>query len=394
MTTQEAVSSLRRFIKQLVSDRISNIEQFRQWKQEPDNAAFMAECLGYKQLDGMPSVTAVVQPFFHPSQPLIGLGYTQVAHVTLHKFASDGWTPAIRLCRGIIFDRRGTLVAMPFPKFFNYGESPETNNLPNEPFEATLKNDGHLGILFEYKGGLFITTRGCFVSKTAVVATQMLDAYREKWRSIYPKDVTTLVEIIHPETHVIVDYGDAERFVVIGAFNRRTLKDSAYPELTALAKHLSLPVADLWQGTNVSDLAQLMYDLSVKNEEGYVVRFASGLRVKFKYKAYIGLMLMEKLNVRWVMARLQENSLERRRSDLPGEVQLEIDRLRDQLLKIKEIGDDRQKRLDYLVALEPDEEERTPYYRGLCSKFDKWLFGPPPKKAAKPRKKSAKEQAA
>lgn len=369
--SRSAVSMLRSLILRLVKDGVTNITQFRDWRKDESNAAFMAECLGYERKDGMPAATSLVQPFFHPQLPLIGLNYTQVAHVTLHNF-TNGWTTPIRLCRGIVFDRKGALVAFPFPKFFNYGETESTRTLPDEPFEATLKNDGHLGIIFEYQGELYITTRGSFESKTSVIATKMLDAYRENWRNIYPANVTTLVEIIHPETHVIVDYGDAERFVVIGAFNRRSLRDCNYSGLQRHARLLGLPIADLWTGKSLDELIKLMYDLSVSNQEGYVVRFASGLRVKLKFKAYIALMLKDKLTVRWVMARLRENSLEHRRSDLPGEVQKEIDRLTDLVKRAGTINGDRKAQLKYLHELEP-EAERTPYYRSLCSKFHKWL---------------------
>ncbi len=362
---------LRNLILRMVKDGVRNIQEFREWRKSEKNAAFMSKCLAYERLEGMPAATSLVQPFFHPTKPLIGLNYTQVAHVTLHAFPT-GWTAPIRLCRGIVFDRKGKLVAFPFPKFFNYGETDSTRNLPDEPFEATLKNDGHLGIIFNYEGELFITTRGSFESKTSVIATRMLDAYREKWRGVYPENTTTLVEVIHPETHVIVEYGEAERFVVIGVFNRLSHRDCNYDSMVRHATLLGLPVADLWRGTNLEELIQLMYDHSVHNQEGYVVRFASGLRVKLKFKTYIALMLQDKLTVRWVMARLRDNSLENRRSDMPGEVQGEIDRLTGLVLGVKTVTGDRKAQLNYLHELEP-EAERTPYYRGLCSKFHKWL---------------------
>jgi RNA ligase len=380
MTTSQAVASLRRLVKRLVTDKVTSKDEFRTWRKEEGNARFMAECLGYEQREGMPAATAIVQPFFHPDLPLIGLGYTQVAHNTLHNF-QGGWTRQIRLCRGIIFDRKGKVVAFPFPKFFNHGEG-LTGQVPGGPFEATLKHDGHLGIIFEYEGELYITTRGSFVSKTSKFATEMLNDYREKWRGVYPKNVTTLVEIIHPETHVIVDYGDAKNFTVIGLFNRRSYKDCQYKGLVAHAKLLGLPVTEIWTGDTVDDLIKLMHDLSIDNQEGYVARFKlTGERLKFKLKRYIGKMIADKLTVKWVMARLQDGSLERRSGDLPGEVQGEIKSLQDKVLGVQKVKGVKE-RQTYMYELEPKAEERTDYYKGLCRKFLRWVDNPTPVKAA------------
>ena len=193
MTTRKALIQLRQFVGKLVSDRINSPQKFNEWKKIPGNEQFMARSLGYVRKTGMPSVTSLIRPFFHPSLPLIGLNYTEVAHVTLHAFA-DGWTPAIRLCRGIVFDRRGTLVAFPFPKFFNYGEHSETQELPDGPWEAMVKEDGHLAIIFQYRGQVIATTRGSFTSPSGKIANQLLVARQEAWAQSFPAEMTVLAE--------------------------------------------------------------------------------------------------------------------------------------------------------------------------------------------------------
>lgn len=373
MDTRKALGGLRRFVRRLVADGVTDKALFRAWRSEAANEKFMARCLGYVRQDGMPSVTGLVQPFFHPEQPLIGLNYTPVAHNTLHHFADVGWTPAIRLCRGIIFDHTGRLVAFPFPKFFNFGEHPETRELPDEPFVATVKQDGHLGIIFEYEGDLFITTRGSFLSSTSVIATEMLAEYKRRWLKVMPQSVNPLVEIIHPETEVLTNYDGWVGFILIGAFNRRTLVDCDYEQLTALGGALGIRVTGKWEGKSIADLARLMKDLSVENEEGFVVRYASGRRVKFKFASYIGRMINEKLNLRYVMRRMMEGALEKRTGDLPGEVQLEAQRLRQLLLGVKDVEGSKKDRWAYLYALEPLEEERTDTYKALCRSFHAWL---------------------
>jgi len=333
----------------------------------------MAECFDYEREAGMPSVTNLIKPFFHPTLPLIGLNYTPVAHNTLHQFAS-GWTPAMRLCRGIVFTRRGRLVAFPFPKFFNYGEHAETSCLPGLGFDATVKHDGHLGIIFEYDGALIATTRGSFVSSSSAIANDMLTPLTERWKAtrLVHKDITLLCEIIHPETKVIVDYGERKEFILIGAFNRVTLEDYDYEHLDKFAAKLGIAVTERLSGKTISDLVAMVKDKVYSNQEGIVVRYHNGLRLKLKYAGYVGKMVMDKVNHRYMMMRLMEGSAEKRFGDLPGEVQLLAQGVSRELFAVRDLPGDKKAKWNYLYNLVP-EEERTDYHRGICRKFYAWL---------------------
>src|SRR4029450_6590697 len=226
-----------------------------------------------------------------------------------------------------------------------------TRNLPDEPFVATVKQDGHLGIIFEYKGQIICTTRGCFVSGSADIGNAMLDQDPEQWSRSLPKDVTVLAEIIDPETEVHVKYDGWRGFVLIGAFNRRTFQDFDYEELGELGSRLGLQATERWSGSSLEELQALMHDLSVANQEGFVARFASGLRVKFKFKSYIALMIGEKLTPRYVMIRLTEGNFHSKIADLPGEVQLEAQAIERQLLAVGDVTRHKKARLDDLNGL-------------------------------------------
>lgn len=61
------------------------------------------------------------------------------------------WNTVERVSRGLIVHwPSATLAALPFEKFFNLGELPETllSALPPGPIEVTAKLDGSLGILY------------------------------------------------------------------------------------------------------------------------------------------------------------------------------------------------------------------------------------------------------
>ena len=217
----------------------------------------------------------------------------------------------------------------------------------------------------------------------------MLKAHNDAWLSPsgLPVDVTALCEIIHPQTRVHLDYGDRVEFILIGAFNRRTFQDFDYDALTALAARLGIAVTAPWSGNNLADLRALVADRQFRNEEGFVARFANGLRVKFKFAGYIGKMLEEKIKPSYIMLRLMEGTLEKRFDDLPGEVQVlamemagslkqaaattEADLQAGRGGKATAVLKARRQRLYTLVA----EEESTAYYRAICRRFIDWYDG-------------------
>lgn len=369
MTTRDALNQLKALVARLVSDRVSSPKDWNEWKRTPGNEEFMAQCLGYKREQGMPAVGSLIRPFFHPQLPLIGLNYTEVAHVTLHAFA-DGWTPAIRLCRGIVFDRRGALVAFPFPKFFNSGEHAETRSLPAGPFEVMVKEDGHLAIIFHYRGQIIATTRGSFTSPSAKIANELLAEKQSEWAQTFPKGSTVLAEFIHPETEVIIDYAGRVEFCLLASYSKRTLKDLDYKDLKKLGAKLGLRVVELWQFSTIDELKAFVKRPEYENKEGFVVRWADR-RVKFKCAGYIGKMIQEKLNPRYIMMRILEGKLEEKFADLPFEVKDDAEAIVVKLMAVTE-HTEKKAQLAYLYGLVPA-EECTQYHKTVCQKFRKHL---------------------
>ena len=84
----------------------------------------------------------------HPEAALTIYNYTKVA-----QFTPELWNHVTDLCRGLIVDAEGNLVARGFEKFWNLDDArhPETltANLPATPPVLTRKLDGSLGIGYE-----------------------------------------------------------------------------------------------------------------------------------------------------------------------------------------------------------------------------------------------------
>ena len=99
-----------------------------------------------------------------------------------------------------------------------------------------------------------------------------------------PGDQTWLVEIIYPDNRIVVDYRGLDDLVFLAALDHSTGAD--------------LPVPSGWTGPVVprhggfSSRAALLAageGRSGDEGEGFVVRFASGLRVKIKFEDYVRL---------------------------------------------------------------------------------------------------------
>ena len=213
----------------------------------------------------------------HPTADLYILNYTAK---TQYERAWDEHTLA---CRGLIVNGLGAVVARPFPKFFNLDEVVMTGQiplLPDEPFVAYEKLDGSLGILYWIDDTPFIATRGSFMSEQALWATNLLHtSYAAIWPRL-DRTKTYLFEIIYPENRIVVHYGDRQDLVLLAVI------DTATGAETTDLPDIGFPLVRLFDG--YTDMAEIRA-VQIDNEEGFVLRFASGLRVKVKFAEYVRL---------------------------------------------------------------------------------------------------------
>jgi RNA ligase len=214
--------------------------------------------------------TGVVNTQRHPTLPLTIYNYS--ARCQYERL----WDSVTLQCRGLVC-RGERIVARPFRKFFNDTEHAE---LPwHEPAIVTEKMDGSLGILFFFDGQWVWSTRGSFTSEQSRTAAEMFaDGFSHV--ELNPT-VTYLFEIIYPENRIVVDYGSRRDLVLLGmidtAADREVMLRHA-PEGLTVVRHLSTD-------RPLSELRSIIAD----DQEGYVVRFESGLRVKVKGSRYVEL---------------------------------------------------------------------------------------------------------
>ncbi len=190
------------------------------------------------------------------------------------------WTPETMQCRGLILDSDGAIASRPLPKFFNLQEHKES--LPAEPFNVYEKLDGSLGILYWYKDQPYIASRGSFNSDQAIKANQILNALYSEAIPSLDKSLTYLFEIIYPSNRIVVDYGAYEALVLLAVIETESGIEHPIESFT----HLGFPLAKKFDG--LKDL-EAIANLNGQNQEGFVIRFESGLRLKFKFAEYVKL---------------------------------------------------------------------------------------------------------
>jgi hypothetical protein len=208
----------------------------------------------------------------HPETELYIYNYTPITQFTRN------WNEVTLACRGLILDGKNKVIARPFPKFFNLEEHAE-GEIPNEPFEVYNKLDGSLGILYWLAGKPRITTRGSFSSEQALAGTKILyQKYQFLFSQLNP-EYTYLFEIIYPENRIVVDYGDRKDLILLAIRETKSGKDLPLVDL-------GFPLVEKYDGiTEISKIKQLEQN----NQEGFVLKFASGFRVKVKFAEYVRL---------------------------------------------------------------------------------------------------------
>ena len=207
----------------------------------------------------------------HPTLDLTIWNYTE-------KVQYEGlWDEITLMCRGLVTNSKGEIIARPFKKFFNMEEGKHT---PTSEFEIYEKMDGSLGIFFYYNGETIFATRGSFTSDQAIKGREILNKYN--WKQGTYEGYTYLFEIIYPENRIVVDYNGLEELVVLGVVETATGKECNYDEMASEG----FVLVKKYDG--IKDYSTLK-SMIANDAEGYVVRFSNGERMKIKGEEYLRL---------------------------------------------------------------------------------------------------------
>lgn len=193
----------------------------------------------------------------HPSLPISIYNYSNRA-----QFMNE-WTQSERVCRGLIIeDGTNEVIARGPSKFMNYGQPGAPETTLDTFVRVTTKHDGSLGIGWLYDGIYGIATRGSFTSDQSKHATAKLDDDLRNYIKFYDEWLATAIfEIVYPDNRIVLDYGDLDELLRLGAVDLRSgiieyrhtsvLADVRDPDCMTLGEALALDIPG--------------------NEEGYVL---------------------------------------------------------------------------------------------------------------------------
>lgn len=212
----------------------------------------------------------------HPDLPLYIWNYSDLV-----QYGKLPWDEITIHCRGLVTDETGNIVARSFKKFFNWDPLKQYD----DNFEVQTKLDGSLGILFfDHRSSQWImASRGSFDSEQAVRAQRILDAKHPNFRTVLDPNRSYVFEIVYPENRIVVNYGELEAIIYLASFcNQTGLECCDRDEMG----HNGFQVV-----SNVDNEAPITINqlkaADCNNEEGYVVKFSNGGRVKVKFCNYV-----------------------------------------------------------------------------------------------------------
>lgn len=239
-----------------------------------------------------------INVYTHPDLPLVGLKY--------HIIDSPKTHPIPRECRGLVLERETwRLVAKGFPRFFNIDEvQDEHAGFDWKTCTVSSKEDGSLILLYRYRGGFLVNTSGSFALTKALAFD---GSFADLFWDHFPGDLESLSEIFDahegsltlvfelctPWNKVVRRYAEPRCFLLAGflAEADETVTELGDQRLEDVSALLSVSRPFSFAGASREAVAKRLRAEEDRDStyEGFVLKDASGLRMKWKTPSYVSL---------------------------------------------------------------------------------------------------------
>ena len=255
----------------------------------------------------------------HPTLPLTIWNYSQTTQY------EGKWDAVTMMCRGLVTDTEGNIMARPFKKFFNMEEGKHT---PTSEFDVYEKMDGSLIIVFWYDGGWVIASRGSFTSEQAIGASKI---FFDELDHNFSIGITYLFEFTAPWNRIVVDYGEKPNLTLLGAIRTDDETEATWEQLKMIGDGANCDVVKKYDG--ISDYSTLKGMIG-NNAEGFVIRFSNGDRMKIKGEEYLRLhKIMTEVSTKSVWEILSNgDNMEGLLKDVPDEFYSKIKEYENELV--------------------------------------------------------------
>lgn len=175
-----------------------------------------------------------------------------------------------------------------------------------------------LGILYRIDNEYALCTRGSFNSDQSKWGTDLLhNIYNlRKLSSKIPDECTLLFEVIVPENRIVVDYGDRQALVLIGARNRFTGEHYDLDFRNDMADYFGFETPRDYNTLIPDSNRSIDYIMSyikdwTSNQEGLVVEFNNGSFWKFKSPEYCRVhKFLSSINFKNILEAVKDGSID------------------------------------------------------------------------------------
>lgn len=210
-----------------------------------------------------------------------------------------------RECRGTVIDIvNDKLVMLPYIKFFNINEVPETqegiikNKITNaKKVEFSNKLDGSLVSARYYNGEIIVASSGKLANSIILKFARKVidsDSHYQKFIKDF-SDYTLIFESINvDDMHVVVYQPEEFGLYLTGMRNMNTMELLSYEEVINIAKEYGVRSTEQYL-VSFSDIIEMKKTYKSSEKEGYVMNI-DGELVKIKCDDYIFLSKMAKNN--------------------------------------------------------------------------------------------------
>lgn len=195
--------------------------------------------------------------------------------------------PAALETRGNAYDvQTGECICACFPKFFNVGERVDTQpDIVKDSFiEVFEKRDGSMVTPALINDKIYWKTKKSFYSEVALLAQSLVpDNINLMSWSCLPL-YTPIFEFTHPDTRIVLDYGNEPNFTLLAIRENETGKFLSWIQMMNFSKAFNIPVIKKFE----KSWDELMHDVeNAVGIEGYVLVLEDGRRVKLKTQWYL-----------------------------------------------------------------------------------------------------------
>lgn len=196
-----------------------------------------------------------------------------------------------RECRGLVFDAAGRVLSRRYHKFFNVNERDETRAERvdlSQPHVILEKLDGSMitPLVFNnevhWATKMGVTDIGRGVRQFAETHTEYLDLARE----MAAANLTPIFEWCSRKQRIVIDY-PVDRLVLTAVRENATGRYMTYTELCRVENQFNVELVKALPGSAESMKDLMEHTRTLRDAEGYVIRFENGHMLKLKAEEYL-----------------------------------------------------------------------------------------------------------